>query len=580
MSVAGLGLSLGQLAQAKSDPAARPGRATPLGLEDLQSEGDGLAANGGLDIASIPAGPLDVTLAEDDTAAALSEEDRAAVALAMVLMAEPPLTGPSRAMPNVAASAPRWEFSPEFLRDFRDAPSPDELVVREVAELAPELDGRQSFASPRVAAPIDVGADAPGASAALAERRFAPPAATPAREAGRQGLEAPSTIAQVDLDLSVGSGAISGPGEGIDVNIALSSVLDLNLDLGLGLDLNLDLAPEVDLRLDRPPLFAVTRLKPLGSTTQASRAARPGPATSRACTADEPIVAMQAAPPAATPPVQASALQTAGPAHSAPSAEAAPAATATLAGEAAPKVAPTIVVASHANRVLRSLEVLLANDDPSVERFGARPEEVFVTSHAEKALLMLASTCAGEEAAHPGADPAPRISKVEPAPADASCKPTTKPAPTARSARRSAIGAGAVALKAGDLDKVRGGFETNTGLKISFGIERAVYVNGALVTTTSLNVSDLGKVSGGAGAVSTAVAGSSNLTLIQNGPGNTFISGPVSAATVGTVVQNTLNDQKIQSVTAINATVNSLQLVRAQNFQSTLRGVLIDSLRR
>ena len=88
------------------------------------------------------------------------------------------------------------------------------------------------------------------------------------------------------------------------------------------------------------------------------------------------------------------------------------------------------------------------------------------------------------------------------------------------------------------------------------------------------------KVTGGAGAVSSAVAGSSNLTLIQNGPGNTFVSGPISAATVGTIVQNTLNDQKIQSVTAINATVNSLQLVRAQNFQSTLRGVLIDSLRR
>ena len=46
------------------------------------------------------------------------------------------------------------------------------------------------------------------------------------------------------------------------------------------------------------------------------------------------------------------------------------------------------------------------------------------------------------------------------------------------------------------------------------------------------------------------------------------------------MVQNTLNDQKIQSITAINATVNSLQLVRAQNLQSTLRSAVIDSLRR
>ena len=63
-------------------------------------------------------------------------------------------------------------------------------------------------------------------------------------------------------------------------------------------------------------------------------------------------------------------------------------------------------------------------------------------------------------------------------------------------------------------------------------------------------------------------------------PGNTFVSGPVSAATLGTVVQNTLNDQKIQSVTAINATVNSLQIVKAQNLQSSLRSAIIDSLRR
>ena len=46
------------------------------------------------------------------------------------------------------------------------------------------------------------------------------------------------------------------------------------------------------------------------------------------------------------------------------------------------------------------------------------------------------------------------------------------------------------------------------------------------------------------------------------------------------MIQNTLNDQKIQNVTVINATVNSLQLLRNLNLQSSLRGAVIDSLRR
>ncbi len=137
-----------------------------------------------------------------------------------------------------------------------------------------------------------------------------------------------------------------------------------------------------------------------------------------------------------------------------------------------------------------------------------------------------------------------------------------------------------VAVNERGLDRVRGGFDAGNGLQISFGIERAVYVNGSLVTTTNLSVSDLGRVVAGQGGVSAAAAGSSNLSLLQNGAGNTLITGPVSAATLGTVVQNTLNNQKIQSVTTINATVNSLQMLKAQNFESSMRGALTDALRR
>lgn len=144
----------------------------------------------------------------------------------------------------------------------------------------------------------------------------------------------------------------------------------------------------------------------------------------------------------------------------------------------------------------------------------------------------------------------------------------------------SPIGAGLLAVSENQLDHVRGGFQTDNGVQISFGIERAVYINGSLVTTTSLNVSDLGKVTTGQPQVSAGGAASGNLALIQNGAGNTFVSGPVSTSTLGTVVQNTLNDQKIQSVTLINATVNSLQILKAQTLQSSLRSAVIDSLRR
>jgi len=136
----------------------------------------------------------------------------------------------------------------------------------------------------------------------------------------------------------------------------------------------------------------------------------------------------------------------------------------------------------------------------------------------------------------------------------------------------------ALALAPTQLDDLRGGFTTNEGLKVSFGIERATYINGNLVTTTSFNVADPSRP---ATAQPAAGGGERNtLSLVQNGPGNSFQAGPLDGASVGTVIQNTLNDQKIQNVTVINATVNSLQLLRNLNLQSSLRGAVIDSLRR
>lgn len=182
------------------------------------------------------------------------------------------------------------------------------------------------------------------------------------------------------------------------------------------------------------------------------------------------------------------------------------------------------------------------------------------------------------------------------------------------------------------LAQMRGGFETG-GLQVSFGIERAVYINGNLVVSTSLVIPDVSRITseqagrlaaalqtaanagsvaaaavagrtgtaGSEAAASPGTAGSvaagsaqgavpapaviatatgtvtSNglLNLIQNGPGNSFNAGTL-AATPATVIQNTLNNQSIHSLLTIDAGVNTLQAFRA----GIAGSVLSDALQR
>lgn len=153
-------------------------------------------------------------------------------------------------------------------------------------------------------------------------------------------------------------------------------------------------------------------------------------------------------------------------------------------------------------------------------------------------------------------------------------RPTMQPQ-AAIPAPRESLGQGWLAMNANKLDGVRGGFSTN-GLNVTFGIQRAVYINGSLVTTTSLNVADVNKATA-------AQLLPPSLGLVQSGAGNIFtvpVSSNGTIGTLGTVVQNTLNGQRIQTITQINAVVNSLQLLKNLNLQQTMRGAVIDSLRR
>lgn len=122
------------------------------------------------------------------------------------------------------------------------------------------------------------------------------------------------------------------------------------------------------------------------------------------------------------------------------------------------------------------------------------------------------------------------------------------------------------ALDDATLDAQRGGFATPGGLQMSFGIERAVYVNGALESTTHLRLEDLGQV------VATLPPGAT-LAIVQNGAGNT-IATSLPAGTLGTVVQNSLNDQTLQVISTIDISVNSAELLRGMRLDMSLQDAL------
>ena len=127
------------------------------------------------------------------------------------------------------------------------------------------------------------------------------------------------------------------------------------------------------------------------------------------------------------------------------------------------------------------------------------------------------------------------------------------------------------------LDSLRGGFDVGSGLMVSFGISRALYINGQLVTSTAFQVGDITKLTPAqAELISQQVF--SQAQVVQNGPGNTV---DTSAAIVplAMYIQNTLNDQTIRNQTVIQATTTGLSLVKSMNLQGTLNDSINNAIR-
>ena len=155
------------------------------------------------------------------------------------------------------------------------------------------------------------------------------------------------------------------------------------------------------------------------------------------------------------------------------------------------------------------------------------------------------------------------------------------------------------------LNSMRGGFDLGAGLLVSFGITRSVSINGSLIVTTSFNIPNLSMITPQQAALVNQQVGSFN--LVQNGPGNTVqpssstvpassvspgpltvntvtsgtatvTSAPIGGASLGTFIQNTLNNQQIQSQTVINASTNSMGMYKGMNMFNSLNAAQTNAL--
>lgn len=173
------------------------------------------------------------------------------------------------------------------------------------------------------------------------------------------------------------------------------------------------------------------------------------------------------------------------------------------------------------------------------------------------------------------------------------------------------------------LAHMRGGFSFANGLLVTLGISRTLYINGALITESTLNLGQVAQLNATQAAQLSQQLHA--LSLVQNGPGNVFVAAPVvaaaqAAATVNTntntsasagtspnastsasasttlpatattiisaipgigpglVIQNSLNNQSIINRTVINASSNALSMLWASRLQADINNAVQQSL--
>lgn len=131
--------------------------------------------------------------------------------------------------------------------------------------------------------------------------------------------------------------------------------------------------------------------------------------------------------------------------------------------------------------------------------------------------------------------------------------------------------AGLTPVSQATLDGMRGGFQRDpAGPFLSFGIERNVFIDAKLVGSTMLNISDVANHSSNT---------LNTFMLIQNGPSNSFPHDVSALPPFMTVIQNSLDNQTIQSHTVLNATVEALTWAHSFHLGAALSQANIEAIR-
>lgn len=118
---------------------------------------------------------------------------------------------------------------------------------------------------------------------------------------------------------------------------------------------------------------------------------------------------------------------------------------------------------------------------------------------------------------------------------------------------------------------MRGGLMMPSGMVLSFGIERLVYVNGQLVASANLQIPDLGRMTA---EQASALAAINDGRVVQIGEGNRIEPGANGNALV---IQNTLDGQAITALTTLEVGVDTLVTLQEMNSFDALRSALITS---
>ncbi|HET6782380.1 MAG TPA: hypothetical protein VFH12_00935 [Pseudoxanthomonas sp.] len=121
------------------------------------------------------------------------------------------------------------------------------------------------------------------------------------------------------------------------------------------------------------------------------------------------------------------------------------------------------------------------------------------------------------------------------------------------------------------LAEMRGGLMMPSGMVLSFGIERLVYVNGQLVASATLQIPDLGRMTADQAS---ALAAINEGRVVQIGEGNRIDPGASGNALV---IQNTLDGQAISALTTLNVGVGTLGMLQEINTYDALHNALIAS---